>query len=224
MSSRSAPADAKSRKACDALVVRPGTLGACGVGDGAVAERDQMVQHGPHTAPVVEGERRDVLEVAVRQHERGLRREFQDLLVGCAGGAEDDAVDLLDQAADDLGFNRRILVGVGNEDRIAGCPGPGLHALADRAEEGVLEVGHDEAEAVLPAGDERAGVVVDAVAHALGRGLNVQPGCLGDLVWRSQRARHGGDGNAGLTSNIADRHSHAHTTSCGFGSALLCLV
>src|SRR6185312_17041671 len=81
------------------LVARPGAQRARRIGDRAVPESDEMAHDRAQATTVIEGDRRNAAEGAVREHERRLLREFGDLLIRGSRGAEDDAVDLLGEAA-----------------------------------------------------------------------------------------------------------------------------
>ena len=69
-----------------------------------------------------------------------------ELEVRHARGAQDDAVHLRAEVADQLGLEAGVLLGVRDEEREAEGAGARLDALGDRGEERVLQVRHDQAE------------------------------------------------------------------------------
>ena len=207
-SSRSADRDPNARNAATRWLLDHELSGPAAYAILRWPRATRWLQQGPDGAAVVEGQRRQVAHPAVHEHQAALLGQAFESLVGAARRAEDQPVDLLLQAADHVGLDRRVLVGVGDEHGVAHGPGPGLDALADRAEEGVLEIRHDQADAAGLPGDEATGGAVRAVAHGAGHVLDPEPGLVRHLVRRGQRAGHGRDGDAGRAGHVPDRHRH----------------
>lgn len=131
-----------------------------------------------------------------------------------AEGHDGDAVDVaLDEATEavlDLG----VVVGGADEELVVALDGGLFEALDELGEEGVGDVGDEEADESAASGDEGAGLgvgevveladgVADACSHGRVDGRDVVD-CAGD----------GGDGDAGEPGNIAYIKAHAVVGVC----------
>ena len=113
-------------------------------------------------------------------------------------------VDLLGQGVDQLLLDRRVLVGVGDEDVVVALPGLALRRLDQRREERVGDVGDDQADVVGAPGDQRPGGAVGPVAQVLRGGQHPAAGLRVDQVRCGERAGHRGDVHAGGPGDVAD--------------------
>src|SRR5665811_2621910 len=84
--------------------------------------------------------------------------------------SEDDPVDLTGQAPQRVTLQPRLLIGVGNEDRLPGLTSTALYALDDVGEERVGEVRDDQADVAGAAGDQASRRRVRAVAETTSLG------------------------------------------------------
>ena len=117
--------------------------------------------HGRGLEPVeraVDGDEGDLLVPEPVEHRRHPA-EWDD----------DQAVDLfLQEGAQVLVLLVRVLLRGGDEDREAVCEALRLDGLGEAGEEGVADVGHDQADRIRPGGPQRAGPQVDLVAEGEG--------------------------------------------------------
>ena len=88
-----------------------------------------------------------------------------------ADGGDEEALDAVgDHVVEVVGFALEVAAGVAEDDAVAGAAGDVLGAAEDEGEEGVGEVGHDEAEGAGFLADQAAGETVGDVAE-LGDGV-----------------------------------------------------
>lgn len=147
-------------------------------------------------------------QAAVDENERHLERKLINLCVRSPRGAEDDAVDLLGEAAHNLGLDHGIFVRVRDEQPVSGRARPRLCAPANGTEERVLEVWHNEPDTAGTPGDEAPCGTVGPVAHRAGGVLDVNAGSFCDHLGRRESPGDRRNGHAGSAGNVADRHDH----------------
>ena len=95
-----------------------------------------------------------------------------DALVREARRSKDDALDLAQQAADQLLLLLGVFVRVSEEHAEIGTLGFVLRGPDERREERIGDIGHDEREVSMPPGAERAGAAVRHVSELLGNRLD----------------------------------------------------
>ena len=126
-----------------------------------MAHGEQVRDAGPGALDVVDGDQVGA-EVGRRAVDGDdVQRRRQHLAVGVAGGVdrhEDDAGDALGaQRLEDVALARRVLVGVGEQQRVAGRLQHQLDAADHGGEERVLQVGDDHADRLAGADPQRPG-------------------------------------------------------------------
>jgi hypothetical protein len=137
----------------------------------------------------------------------------QQVAVGVAAGAdghEDDARHPL--GAQDLEVGTlacRVLVGVREQQRVAGRPQHGVDAAHHLGEERVLQVRDDDADGLAGAGAKGLGGATGAIAEGAGRFEDPEPQPVADGLGVGKSARDGGDGDAGAVGHPPDGRGSA---------------
>ena len=147
-------------------------------------------------------------QAAVDANERHLERKLINLCVRSPRGAEDDAVDLLGEAAHNLGLDHGIFVRVRDEQRVSGRARPRLCAPTNGTEELVLEVWHNAPDTAGMPGDKAPCGTVGPVAHRADGVQDVNAGLFRDHLGRREGPGDRRNGRAGIAGNVADRHDH----------------
>jgi hypothetical protein len=121
------------------------------------------------------------------------------------GGHDDDAVDSSthgSHGAFDLAF---VVVGIGDDDVIAGAAGGNVDSTDDFGEELTVEVGEENSDGTGTTGNEAPGAAVWDIAE---RGSDVADAATGFFADWAATVKDSGDcgnGDAGFASDIPDR-------------------
>ena len=125
-----------------------------------------------HTARDVHQHRRDRAAAAIDEDQRRRAGKSAQLGVARERRANDHAVDLLGHRMDEILFGCRILIAIGEEDRVAGLVGTNLHAAQDAGVERIGQIRNDDAEVSGLAGDKAAGGAIRMVRKLFRGGEN----------------------------------------------------
>ena len=115
----------------------------------------------------------------------------------------------------------RVVVGVGDQRRVAGLAEPVVEAADDRREERVLDVGHEHADRVAAVRLQPARERVRPVAELLRHLPHAPHGLVAHerLGLRVQRARDGAGVHAGHPRHVAQRRARRHVPGSAISTA-----
>ena len=115
------------------------------------------------------------------------------------------AIDLSGHGPNELVFEARVFLRVGQEDRVVGFSGSSLSALENRREERVAEVGNDDADVAGLARRQGSGGPARAVAELLGHSQDALECLVADQPGLGEGSRHRGRRHVRLAGNVPDR-------------------
>ena len=188
--------------------------------DSAVPRGDQVRDRGVGAAGVVGEHGVGVKEArrAIEEHERDAAGAFAQVAMVGAGGDDDEGVDAPGgERCRELAFSLGVFVGAASQgDDVAG-PGDVLDSAMNGGEEGVADVLQDEADAARRAvgAPQCAGDIVALVAEQPDRFQHTRQAVVADGRIAVERARHGGDADAGERRDLLHRGSASRVSGGG---------
>jgi hypothetical protein len=174
-----------------------------------VAERGEVRDDLPARVGGVGDDAGQAGHLPVQQDDGSLFGQFEQVLFGQAAARQHEA---LNRGLQPLGvrlLKLRALLGVAEDEGVAGRPGLGLGPSDDAEVARVGYVGHQQGEHGHPARVPDRGRPVVLVAQPRRHGLHVLPGGRADPVRIGQRPRSRGYGDSGVSRDVLQGHRPA---------------
>ena len=164
-------------------------------GDVAVTVRYEMLHDGAYASSVVDvdGVERCSLDSAVEENHRMRVGEVGHEGLGIdVGGHDDDAIDSAPHGTHRTFDLALIVMGIGDDEVIAGAASRDIDAANDFGEEFAVEVGKEDSNGAGATGNEASGAAVRDVMELCGNVANPPAGFVADRAAAIEDARDSG--------------------------------